>query len=62
MIIIYNIFTSWLLVFKEKYKLFLLENASNLIHEFLYDNCKKRLKKFFLLKLSYKNLCFCMRC
>ena len=40
--------------FLRKNETILLENVSNLTHEFLYDNFNK---EFFLLKLSYKNSC-----
>ena len=49
----FNTFGSQRLVFKGKNKQFLLGNASNLTHEFLYDN----LNKIFLLKLLYKKMC-----
>ena len=39
--------------FKKKSKPFLLENSSNLTHEFLYDNF---LKKSFLIKIIIKKL------
>ena len=39
------------IVFEGKNEPFILENASNLTHKFLYDNFNK---KIFLLTLSYK--------
>ena len=44
-------------LFEEKNVLFLLENASNLTHEFCMTIFKRTFNKIFLLKLSYKNSC-----
>ena len=42
---------------KKTNKLFCLENTLNFTHEFFNDNFNKKIKKNFLLKLSYKNPC-----
>ena len=39
----FNTFASQRLVFEEKNLPFLLENSSNLTHEFLYDNFNKKI-------------------
>ena len=43
--------------FLSKKNPFLLENASNLAHEFVYDNLNKKIFVNFPVKLSYKNSC-----
>ena len=43
--------------FLKKNEQFLLKNASNLTHEFFYENLTRKLIKIFMLKLSYKNSC-----
>ena len=39
------------LFLREKNKSFLFENASNLTHEFLYDNFNKKIQEFFLMQI-----------
>ena len=51
-----NPFASQRLVFKGKIKLFLFENASNLPHEFLYDNFNKKSLLNFLVKIVKQKL------
>ena len=52
----FNTFVSQRLVFEEKYELFLLENASNLTHEFLYDNFSKKILQNLLVKAAIQKL------
>ena len=55
---LFNTFAFQRLVFEGKNGIFILENASNLTHEFLYDIFNNKiLLNFFLLKLLYKNSC-----
>ena len=49
----FNTFASQRFVLDEKYKLFLLENASNLTHRFMYDNFNKKIYQNFLVKITF---------
>ena len=51
-----NTFASQPLVFEEKNEPFILENASNLTHKFLYDNFSKKILLNFLVKIIIKKL------
>ena len=42
--------------FEERNELFLLENVSNLTHEFLYDNFNKKILLNFLVKVVIQKL------
>ena len=53
-VLIINTFASQRLVFEEKNTPFLLESASKLTHEFLYDNF---IKNFFVKKVIQKFMC-----
>ena len=43
--------------FLGKNTLFLLDNESNLIHEFLYDKFNKKIKQSFFVKIVIQNSC-----
>ena len=47
-----NTFASQSLVFEGKTRQFFLENASNLTHEFLYDNFNKKIQQNYLVKID----------
>ena len=51
-----NTFTSQSLIFEEKNEPFHLEKASNLTHEFLYDNLNKKILLNFLVKVVIQKL------
>ena len=51
-----NTFVSQPFVFEEKNEPFVLENASNLTHEFLYNNFNKNILLNILVKIVIKNL------
>ena len=54
----FNPFASQHLVFEKKNEPFLLENAPNLTHEFLYDNFNKKiLINFFVKTIIQKLMC-----
>ena len=52
-----NTFTSQRLVSEEKNEPFLLENASNLTHEFLYNNLTRYIQNFFGKIVIQKCMC-----
>ena len=41
---------------REKIESFILENVSNLIHEFLYDNFNMKILLYFLVKIAIQKL------
>ena len=56
LIYIFNTFASQRLVFEQNNEPFLLENASNLTNEFLYDNFNKKIYQDFFVKIVTQKL------